>query len=224
MKKLITIFSILGCAALAGASPITMSFCDIDGTEVDLEITIDEVQRNGESYIAITTNVAGDYYGDIVATYIDFSDPFPKDLTADDFLVEKFDNNISQLLVDENPDVTIKENGVSQFDKDVKANYANMNGEIGVLFDAGVLVGDNGLGKTDIDPATVFIRSGNSSISVSSIEYVGVRLMSVGISANVRNGSSKLLYDVSNVPEPATLTLFGAGLMVLAFFRKRKIS
>ena len=229
MKKL-SILALLSVVVVAYADPVILTFEQINsGSDlINLTITLDQVVTAEGNFITVKSDVNEGYFGDILAVYIDFN-TLPSDLTEEMFSVEAVDNVysddgsvVSSTIFNYSPTVYLGENVVTG------ERSLNINGEI-APFDAGVEIGDDGLGgkkKTDIDPATVFINTTSliSSLTVSDINRVGVRLTSVGVDFDVRNGSTKISYATPEtpVPEPAFLTLLGASLLITALVGRKK--
>lgn len=219
MKKLLLVGAILIMTAAANAGVISSTVIKAWTGEVNdsIELTLTIEQRENESISIIADVTEG--YGDIIAMYIDFNE-LPSDLDASMFVVEIFDNNQNQgWSVLENPVITIDENNVSG------SRAYNMNGGI-APFDVGIITGDEGIGEgsTDVDPAKVTINL--PSLAFDNIDRIGIRLQSASLEID-REGSCKVVIEpVENtpVPEPALLTLLGAGLLATALFGKRKKS
>jgi len=225
MKK---VFGLITAAAIASASasPIVMSLDEFWDTSIGMTVTIDDEAY--ADYFAVTADVNTGYYGDIVAMYVDFSS-LPAGLDKTDFSVIGSNNRTSPTSVfsDPSPTVVISNNNVLRIPG---LNYTNLNGDGATIapFDVGVATGTQGL-KNDLDPVTVLIKkSGVSSVMLPTlVERVGVRLQSVGVTFDAREGSSKVVYDQppTNVPEPSSLSLLIPGLLTLlglSRFRSRK--
>jgi len=93
---------------------------------------------------------------------------------------------------------------------------------VDVRFDLGICGSSGG----SLTSTSVFLQG----LSIGNVTAVGARAQSVGSGPNGGGGSSKLfLGDIpppppgdDEVPEPATVTLMGAGLLGLMYFRRRR--
>ncbi|MFN6470347.1 MAG: hypothetical protein RMY36_011810 [Nostoc sp. SerVER01] len=214
---------VISSSVFSPANAASMSFTinDFTGADTQVKFTLDDLNGSGKvqfkvDYLSTGTNTIADIRGI--------------------FFNIKDDSLLSGLKIENlaATDVTATKFGEPGKVDSVGSNSNNLNGNGNQknFFDAGVEIGQEGIGqgKGDIQ-STIFTLSHASqalTLAQFSEQNFGVRLMSVG-SGNNRNGSSKLKGQApyytppppppAKVPEPTTtvaLGLFALGALRVA--------
>jgi hypothetical protein len=162
-----------------------------DFTGDDAEVLI-EITGEGTNSITFDVQVLNPAFADLRGVWFNF-DPFPS--YSGDLTVTGADVT----------DYSFIDNGVVDL-----GNGATITPE--GPFDAGIEIGLPGIGGGDDFYGTSFTVSSTYPENLYLGDYFGARLTSVGEN---REGSSKLVGTCSPVPVPATILLFGTGLIGL---------
>lgn len=184
--------TVLASTTSAKAASLTFNQDNLnlyDGsTAVDFDVKLDDL---GDGKVQVKVGVADGYFADLRGLFFNISD---------DSLLKSLSINKS-LYSDV---TTFATGGVTS----VGSNSNNVNGGGSQAFDFGVEIGDEGIGKNklDIRSTTFVIEDASKKLNVSyfSQQSFGIRMMSVGTSANNRGGSSKL--TAPNLPPVAVVT------------------
>jgi len=212
---------ILGTLALAtflvapAAQGASISFfLDSYGSDpAGVRATLDDMTNVGFLTVTLETDAIGDLGGqtaDLRGLWLDF-DPAPDpDLEEADIML------ITGILTE------------VAFDTLNTGGGNNINGDIPNTFrgDLALEIGTSGMSPDDIQVFSVKI----AGLNVSQVSGIAARATSVGGLNSTRSGSDKLFLarpdfpptGDEEVPEPATLTLMGAGLLGLMYFRRRR--
>lgn len=185
--------TILASGSSAKAASLTFNQSDLSlyggSTAVNFDVKLDDL---GDGKVQVNVNVGDGYFADLRGLFFNISD----------------DSLLSSLSVNKSlsPHVTTFATGsVSS----VGSNSNNVNGGKDKLaFDFGVEIGDEGIGKGKLDiRSTSFVLEDASkklNVNYFSQQSFGIRMMSVGTSANSRGGSSKL--SAVNLPPVVVVT------------------
>lgn len=212
---------VISSSAFAPANAASMNFTinDFTGADTQVKFTLDDaIEGSGKvqfkvDYLATGSNTIADIRGV-------FFNIFDDTLLSGIEVTGKVAGH-----------VTARQFGPAGTINSVGGNSNNLNGG-GVSFDAGVEIGQEGIGqgKGDIQSTTFTLSHNSKALTLAQFsgQSFGVRLMSVG-SGNNRGGSSKLKGEApfytppppppKKVPEPTTaaaLGLFAVGALRVA--------
>lgn len=183
--------TVLASTTSAKAASLTFNQSNLNlyqgSTAVNFDIKLDDL---GDGKVQVKVDVANGYFADLRGLFFNISD----------------DSVLSSLSINKSlySDVTtFATGGVTS----VGSRNNNVNGGGSQGFDFGIEIGDEGIGKNklDIRSTTFVIEDASKKLNVSyfSQQSFGIRMMSVGTSANNREGSSKL--TASSLP-PVVVT------------------
>jgi len=214
----------------AQAAMVQFPLVDFTGDDMEWVVKLsDGTDSDTAGYLQIdfsinSTGAAGTT-GDITGLFLGFNDSVTQG---------QIDS-----IVDLAPPQTAAGPAVTWFGDDVTAVFEgasagcnNLNGgdnpKPSSFIDIGFTLGVCGSSGGDLTSSTVYLQG----ITLAQINAVGGRAQSVGPAPNGGGGSSKLFLGTippppgpdDEVPEPATVTLMGAGLLGLMYFRRRKNS
>lgn len=166
--------------------------------------------------VSVVPTVAFPNTGDINGLFVGFGD----------------DNDAATILALNAPSTTT---GGAWYGADVTELFSggnggcnNLNGAGGVpasSVDLGFTLGVCGSSSGLLTSSTVFLQG----LEIGDLNAIGGRVQTVGLPPNGGGGSSKVFLGTippppgdEEVPEPATLTLMGAGLLGLIYFRRSR--
>ena len=210
---------------------VNFNLVDFSGTGVDVNLVLTDVVDPGgntgnflEAFLEVdtSTGVTGDLFGLFLA--LDENNLAPT-FNINNYLNETDFANLGGTSYVIGADVTGVGSGTNA------GGGNNINGiplNSTTFIDLNFTFGTSGSSSGLLTSTSVYLRD----LDVFDVLAAGARLQTVGSVPNGGGGSAKLFGypdgfpppnpDPDAVPEPATLTLFGAALVGLAFMRKRR--
>jgi hypothetical protein len=174
--------TVLASTSSAKAASLTFNQSNLNlyggSTPVNFDIKLDDL---GDGKVQVKVDVANGYFADLRGLFFNISD----------------DSLLKTLTINQSLYKDVTTFSAAGGLKSIGSNSNNLNGGSDkVAFDLGVEIGDEGIGqgKGDIRSTTFVIEDTSKKLSVNSFsqQSFGIRMMSVGTSANNRGGSSKL--------------------------------
>jgi hypothetical protein len=214
MKILVATLALLGLVMTAPASVI-WDLTPFTGSAIGVNILVEnDVAPNTLKITATVTPDGGNTLGDLRGIFFDI-DGGAADVTADMF------SGVGLTKVCLGTGI-IKCGGGDD----------NLNGSSPIeagSFNVGLEIGTSGIGQGDDFPtAVILLNYGALGLTPERLGPFGARVTSVGTATN-RGGSAKLYGDVptipdteTQVPEPSTLLMLGAGLGLVTLAKVRR--
>lgn len=214
--------SVIGGTVLASMSPVKAASLSFDQTQLNLfndstpvnfNITLDDMNESGS--VQFTVDVTEGSFADIRGIFFNIKDDSFLDglnITGASYITQVVKSANSVLDLGGGGNINGGGGGGGGKDqggaKGGKPKATDSDGQSTGFtsgaggFDVGVEIGTQGAGKDDIRSAIFTVSHATQKLSLSDFagQGFGVRMMSVGTSANNRNGSSKLTGIAPSLP------------------------